>query len=49
MVEPPWGIEPQTYALRARFGVSSPVQAVPYPQLTWVPIPSPSMTIQGRS
>jgi hypothetical protein len=47
-VEPPTGFEPVTYALRARFGLSSPVHAVPYPLLIQVLVPSPSTTIQGR-
>jgi hypothetical protein len=49
VVEPPPGIEPGTYALRARFGLSNIVHAMPYPLLIQVLMPSPFMTIQGRS
>ena len=48
VMEPPWGIEPQTYALRARFGLSSLVHRVPYPLLIRVPMPCMSATVQGR-
>jgi hypothetical protein len=47
-LEPPWGIEPQTYALRAGFGLSSLVQAMPDFPLVPALMPSLSATIQGR-